>query len=300
MVQTCIFDLYGTLVDIHTDEEKPEVWKKLALFFRYYGADYTPEELKEAYSFQVQKLTEMFREEQEKQAGNEKDGRLEKENGKDSAGKHSPEYESSPEIQMEEVFLRLYRERGVEADQTLAVHTGQFFRSLSTDYLRLYDGVESMLSELRQAGKKVYLLSNAQSIFTAHEIKALRLDRWFDGMFLSSDYGCKKPDLRFYEKLLATYGIDRETAVMIGNDGTCDIQGAKRAGLCAVYLHTNLSPEETVTEADAVIEGADMERLKELLLGSSRSNKEKVTEKESNKRENRKNLQKSKEKRKQP
>ena len=81
MVQTCIFDLYGTLVDIHTDEEKPEVWKKLALFFRYYGADYTPAELKEAYSFQVQKLTEMFREEQEKQAGNEKDGRLEKENG---------------------------------------------------------------------------------------------------------------------------------------------------------------------------------------------------------------------------
>ena len=169
----------------------------------------------------MQKLTEMFREEQEKQAGNEKDGQLEKENGKNSAGKHSPEYESSPEIQMEEVFLRLYRERGVEADQTLAVHTGQFFRSLSTDYLRLYDGVESMLSELRQAGKKV-------------------------------------------------------------------------------YLHTNLSPEEIVTEADAVIEGADMERLKELLLGSSGSNKEKVTEKESNKRENRKNLQKSKEKRKQP
>ncbi len=55
-----------------------------------------------------------------------------------------------------------------------------------------------------------------------------------------------------------------------------------------------------MTEADAVIEGADMERLKELLLGSSGSNKEKVTEKENNKRENRKNLQKSKEKRKQP
>ena len=74
---------------------------------------------------------------------------------------------------------------------------------------------------------------------------------------------------------------------MIGNDGTCDIQGAKRAGLCAVYLHTNLSPEETVTEADAVIEGADMERLKELLLGSSRSDKEKVTEKKATKKKTR-------------
>ena len=25
-----IFDLYGTLVDIHTDEEKTELWEKLA------------------------------------------------------------------------------------------------------------------------------------------------------------------------------------------------------------------------------------------------------------------------------
>ena len=54
------------------------------------------------------------------------------------------------------------------------------------------------------------------------------------------------------------------TAVMIGNDGTCDIRGAKRAGLSAVYLHTNLSPVETVAEADAVIEGADMAQLEKL------------------------------------
>ena len=40
MAQSCIFDLYSTLVDIHTDEGRPEVWEILALFFRYYGADY--------------------------------------------------------------------------------------------------------------------------------------------------------------------------------------------------------------------------------------------------------------------
>ena len=32
MYETCIFDLYGTLVDIHTDEKKEELWEKLALF----------------------------------------------------------------------------------------------------------------------------------------------------------------------------------------------------------------------------------------------------------------------------
>ncbi len=33
MYRNCIFDLYGTLVDIHTDEVKPELWEKLALFY---------------------------------------------------------------------------------------------------------------------------------------------------------------------------------------------------------------------------------------------------------------------------
>ena len=28
-----VFDLYGTLVDIHTDEEAPAVWERLAYFY---------------------------------------------------------------------------------------------------------------------------------------------------------------------------------------------------------------------------------------------------------------------------
>ncbi|MFR8428478.1 MAG: hypothetical protein ACLVCH_13905 [Roseburia inulinivorans] len=48
-----IFDLYGTLVDIHTDEEKTELWEKLAQFYGYYGAVYTAEELKNAYALRL-------------------------------------------------------------------------------------------------------------------------------------------------------------------------------------------------------------------------------------------------------
>ncbi|MFR2512747.1 MAG: hypothetical protein ACLS9K_13090, partial [Lachnospira eligens] len=38
-----VFDLYGTLVDIHTDEEQELLWEKLALFYGYYDAVYEPE-----------------------------------------------------------------------------------------------------------------------------------------------------------------------------------------------------------------------------------------------------------------
>ena len=43
-----VFDLYGTLVDIHTEEDDL-VWEKTAFYFGFYGAHYTGEELKAAF-----------------------------------------------------------------------------------------------------------------------------------------------------------------------------------------------------------------------------------------------------------
>ena len=47
MYTDLIFDLYGTLVDIHTEEDDT-VWEKTAIYFGFYGAHYTAEELKAA------------------------------------------------------------------------------------------------------------------------------------------------------------------------------------------------------------------------------------------------------------
>ena len=44
-----IFDLYGTLVDINTDEWSAQLWKKMAILYGYYGAAYTFKELGKAY-----------------------------------------------------------------------------------------------------------------------------------------------------------------------------------------------------------------------------------------------------------
>ena len=44
-----VFDLYGTLVDVHTDEEEKNFWKKLAKFLRRHGVHYEHKELKREY-----------------------------------------------------------------------------------------------------------------------------------------------------------------------------------------------------------------------------------------------------------
>ena len=49
MYKNYFFDLYGTLVDIRTDEQKPSLWRDLAEFYSLCGASYTLEEIRERY-----------------------------------------------------------------------------------------------------------------------------------------------------------------------------------------------------------------------------------------------------------
>lgn len=242
MYDTCIFDLYGTLVDIRTDENKEELWEKLSLFYAFYGAVYTPEELACSYKRLTGEMT----------AGHE-------ELRRDS-------HEAFPEIRIEEVFRALFEEKGIAPDEPLVRHAGQFFRILSMEFIRLYDGTEEMLSAVKESGRKIYLLSNAQRIFTEYEMNALGITKYFDGIFISSDEGCKKPDLKFFRKLIDTCGIDPERAVMLGNDGICDIEGAKRAGLGTVYVHSDISPAEDAPDVDYVLPQMDMEQIRKILL----------------------------------
>lgn len=236
-----LFDLYGTLVDIHTDEEVEEVWTRLAYFYGYYGAAYTGEELQKAYTDIVHR----------------REGILKGDN-----------HEVYPEIQIEDVFLELFTSKGVDADETLAIHAGQFFRVLSIDYVKLYEGAVELLKFLKEQGKGVYLLSNAQRIFTEYEMRALGIYDLFDKVYISSDYQCKKPDVKFYNVLLDELKLDRTKTIMIGNDNRCDIEGAKAAGLSTFYIHSNISPEMkdlSVVKSDFMLEEMDLIKVKEIL-----------------------------------
>ena len=61
MYQNYIFDLYGTLIDIHTDEETRGLWKQMAGILARRGAKYRPEELRQAYRTFCEEETEKKR-----------------------------------------------------------------------------------------------------------------------------------------------------------------------------------------------------------------------------------------------
>lgn len=243
-----IFDLYGTLVDIHT-EENDLVWEKTALYFGFYGAHYTAEELKTAFRAAMNR--------REAQAGQS--------------------YECFPDIPFEQVMTELFCAKGMEENvEALGINAAQLFRISSIEYVKLYPDVLEALAKLREKGYRLWLLSNAQRVFTAYELRHLGLGEQLDGIYISSDYGCRKPDVRFYNALLAEQKLDVKKCLMIGNDRQTDIAGAKKAGMDTLYMHTNLTPSDqaeadpsrfpgNTTDGHYEFEGYDWQQLAQLL-----------------------------------
>lgn len=216
MYTDLIFDLYGTLVDIHTEEGR-QVWEKTALYFGYYGAHYTAQELEAVFTTQIRAR-------------------------KAKAGQR---YECFPDIPFHHVMADLFRLKGItENADTLGIQAAQLFRICSTDYIRLYPDVLESLALLREKGYRLWLLSNAQEVFTRYELNHLGLLNVFDGIYISSCFGFRKPDVRFFRTLLDEQKLDPKKCLMIGNDRETDIAGAKAAGINTFYMHTALTPSE--------------------------------------------------------
>lgn len=224
--QNYIFDLYGTLVDIHTDEVSIDFWEKICELYNKYSVSYTPVEMKYSY----QRLL-----------------RLEEEQL----------FYEYPEPDVQKVFQNLASRKGKQIPLDQSLEIAKKFRMFSREYIRLYDGAAELLKKLKQKGKSIYLLSNAQAVFTKPELEILGIRTCFDGIFLSSEHQCKKPDVHFYQKLLDTYQLKPAETIMIGNDPVADIQGGRNAGLDTLYFHSNLSPELTgvVESTFQVLEG---------------------------------------------
>lgn len=236
MYKNYIFDLYGTLADTHTNESKHYLWNKLSAFFSSYGALYSPGELKNNYFSYVH----------------------------EEEAKQTIPY---AEIQLDGIFEKLFLTKGISPDRHLIEATGNIMRILSRDYIRLYDGVMEFLLDLKKKGKGIYLLSNAQRLFTESELRVLGIYDLFDGIYISSDKGVKKPSPLFMEMLLKEYNLDKNNSIMIGNDCSSDIAIANACGMDSLFIHANISPPlpDEIPATYAILDG-DFRKVAPLIL----------------------------------
>ena len=241
MYKNYIFDLYGTLIDINTDEWCDDLWKKMAILYGYKGAHYTYDELNSEYG----RLVELE---------------------KAAVRKRHPEY-NVVDIKIEKVFKKLFTQKGVKVTKAQVAFVAEAFRCYSTKYIKLYDGVIDLLDTLKAKGKKIYLLSNAQSYFTENELNMLGLTEYFDGICISSDEECSKPDSCYYKTLFDRYGLEKSESIMIGNDYVSDIGGAAHFGIDSLYIHQSISPDiEGELRSTYTVMDGDVYKIKKLTV----------------------------------
>lgn len=218
-----VFDLYGTLIDLHTDEHATTTWKK---WFDWLDNNKVVHPSITKFRNDFFRRDRLFR----KQS-------LEK-------GIYT-----NVEIDVIDVYRELFAEYGNPPfDDDFLYKASYAFRVASREYIRLYPGVIEFLSMIKDTGRTAYILSNAQRSYTWPEICEFDLDKLTAGQLISSDYGCMKPDVHFYKAIIDKYNLNPSTTVMLGDSFENDVKGAQNAGLNAIHLSGTNSPKHFYVE----------------------------------------------------
>lgn len=219
MIQNYIFDFYGTLVDIHTDETKEDLWKSLIQIYEQYHVHYSLLEIQKQYTLECQKEIRHIQ--------------------------FQTNYKY-PEIDLLHVFTNLFQKEGntfqhqtTDTKQRIVEEIATEFRTRSRDFIHLFPNTVTTLETLKRKGNSIYLLSNAQHCFTMNEIEMVGLLDYFDGIYLSSDYQMKKPQKEFLELCLQENHLNKQESIMIGNEIESDIQVAMNCSIRSILLNSD-------------------------------------------------------------
>ncbi len=230
-MKALLFDVYGTLVDVTTDEgPHARLWQGL-----FPGAPVEPHRLRELYLERCARRAERV------------------------GGLH-------PDFDLRPVLADLARLLGlaVESVDDLA----RRFRALSRHGLFARDGAAEALAEGRRRGLRLGVVSNAQAVFTDDELARTGLAGRFDAVVYSSDVEAQKPDAKPFRVCLERLGVEPDEAVYVGNDPVCDVPTPSVLGMRTIFLgewrHGGDKPDVVIRDASLRHLPAALDQIDEL------------------------------------
>lgn len=233
-IKGILFDLYGTLIDIETNEDMDEIYRAIAHYLTYHGVYLRRWEVRERY-YRIMRQQ------------------------KDAQG------EEYPEIDVEAIWNEFLLQEGIKSAPIRGQQAkviAHIYRGVSRNRLQLYPDVKRVLNELR-IRYRLALISDAQSCYAMPEIHAVGLDGYFDPIIISSHHGFRKPDSRLFTMALDKMGLEPSEVIGVGNDMYRDIHGAKLLGIRNIFIDSNqgtktfkdVAPDYRITQFDDVLRG---------------------------------------------
>lgn len=140
---------------------------------------------------------------------------------------------------------------------------------LLNDYLNSFQrhcigfpNLMNMLTQLKNNGVRIALVSNGYGQFQYDNFKALGISHFFDEVLISEWEGLRKPNPEIFIRALSKLGVKAEDALFVGDHPENDIRASRAVGIKAVWKrNTQFAPD---VDADAIIN--DLEELTKYAL----------------------------------
>lgn len=248
-IKAVLFDIYGTLIDIRTDEFSPDTYETLSKYLEYKNIYISPDQMRWFYH-----------EEFARRLGTEpaKPGSMRafKDLMSTVSGTGDRPY---ADADVRDVFRTIVTElgwsRGTDIED-LSTDLSHLFRSMTRKAMFVYPTVKTGLDRLKQK-YRLGIVSNAQEAFTFPELDLYGLRSYFDVIVLSSEAGIKKPDSRIFRKALDALNVSTDEVIFVGNDRFSDITGSAALGIRSVLVD-GVGVPVTGVEPDARAVGANL------------------------------------------
>jgi len=137
----------------------------------------------------------------------------------------------APEFRRE-AWRRALAAQGVD-DLPLAEELGERFGVERRARHEVFPDVHAALAA---AGVPLALVTNGASCLQREKLAGSGLADRFDAVVVSGDLGVGKPDASVFRHALSLLGASAEGAVMVGDSLDRDVEGARAAGLRAVWI----------------------------------------------------------------
>ncbi len=135
-----------------------------------------------------------------------------------------------------------------------------FFARYHDDCL-LFPSAREALEALGARGLRLGIITNGGSPFQLRTVQALGIEAYFSVILISGAEGIKKPDPRIFHRAVSQLGVAPAETVFVGDHPVVDVEGARNAGLRAVWKHDPFWSPPTMT--DGVI--TDLHQLPDLI-----------------------------------